>query len=624
VVRSSRNFAAVVDSPGSDGSTGGGTDASTNTNASTNTGTDDRTSVDTVARRVRTPRAWLLASAVVVGLVHYWIADPQSGPRIFADEIGYLADARYLAGGPVIDMSHTAFYAGGFSLVIAPLSRLFAHNPGHLYESVIVLQAILAGVSVVMIAHVCRWLFATRWSVAIVAALVAGLYPAFVINTGFTWSESMLAFALLVAVTAVAWVLRSLDRQPLPQRAIFLRSALAGAACAYVVTVHNRTVLAMVAAVALLGVALVLRKAARATIFLGAGFILVAGAGQVLNKHLNKVLWHGAGGVDASSDVTDLLHPHGLWLASRAAIGQYWYQFVATGGIIAIALTALVLLALRNRRTTLAASAGATLSSSRSTFATVLVVIFAGLLAVATVFLANGNRADAIVYGRYLDIATPLLVAIGITWLCTLPSPRSLGIAATVVVASSASWIVLHFGARLELARPYNRATTMGTLGWLNPHNGGIVLFDPTVWAVAIALVAATVSFVVRRQRASRWIATIAIAGAVVSLFSWQLSFAHRALLNSLAAGAADTHATVQAVHDSGATELTLDKSITVVDRLALAFWLPSVKLVESTPAIAACSRTVSISHAARPAVGEVHIRSGGVLYLFRGTHNCP
>ncbi len=609
MVRSSQRQAAVVDPSGSD--------ATSSVNA-------DRAPVED--RKARVHRAWLLASAVVVGVVHYWIADPQAGPRIFADEIGYLADARFLAGGHAIDMSHTAFYAGGFSLLITPLSRLFASNPGHLYESVILLQTVLAGVSIVLIAFLTRWLLSTSWGVAIIGALVAGLYPAFVINTGFAWSESMLAFALLLAMSAVAWVLRTLDRDPARNRAraLYVRAALAGAACAYVITIHNRTVLAMVATVVILGAALVVRRAPIASLFLGCAFIVVAAAGQVLNKHLNHVLWHGAGGVDASSNVTQLVHPHDMWLASRAAIGQYWYQFVATGGIIAIALTALVLLGLRQRRPSVVTSVRATLSSSHTTFAVMLVVEFVALLAVATVFLAKGNRADAIVYGRYLDIATPLLVALGVAWLGTRPSIRSLGVAAIVVAVSSTSWLVLHFGARLELARPYNRATTMGTLGWIDPRHGGIVLFAPTFWAVLIGLAAITVSVGAQYQQAARNLATVVLATGVAALFGWQLSFAHPALLNALAAGEADTHATVHAVEASGTKQLTLDKSITVVDRLALAYWLPKTTLVESTPAITLCTRTVSISHSVHPPSGQVSLRSGGVLYLSRGTRSCP
>src|SRR4051794_40010190 len=90
-------------------------------------------SPSTPKRKWNPAYAWVWVGAIAVGFVHYWLADGARGPGIFADEVGYMANARYLAGGGIIDMSHTAFYAGGWSLAIAPLSRLFAHNPGHFY-----------------------------------------------------------------------------------------------------------------------------------------------------------------------------------------------------------------------------------------------------------------------------------------------------------------------------------------------------------------------------------------------------------------------------------------------------------------------------------------------------------
>ena len=574
-------------------------------------------------RRASSARVSLFVSASLIAIVHYWLADPQAGPRILADEIGYLANARYLAGGGVIDMSHTAFYAGGYSLAIAPLSRLFAHNPGHLYESIIVLQAVFAGLSVILIARLCRWLFAASWSVSILAACVAGLYPSFVTATGFAWSESMLTFALLVAVSAAAWVVRSFDERPVRSRSMVVRAAIAGCACGYVLTVHNRTMLAMLAVVVILGVALARRHAPGPAIAVAAGFVATAIGGQFLNSRLKQALWRGAGGVDTSGRISSLLRPHGVWAAFRGAVGQYWYQFVATGGLIAIALTALALLALRTSQRTPGQPDGERRSSSRSTVAAIIFVVFVALFAVSVVFLANGKRGDAIVYGRYLDIATPLLIAVAVTWLGTSPSPRSLRIASAAVVASSAGWLVLHFGARVELARRYNRVTTFSILGWLDTHRGGPMLLVPTLCAVAIALGALAISFAVRHQAARRRIGTAAIASGVACLFIWQLTFTHSRILTALASGATHTRATVRVIDKTGTSELGLDQSITVVDKLAFAFWLPDVTFRDMAPSTASCSRSVSISRATHPSPGQTQIASSGAFHLYRGQRSC-
>ena len=57
------------------------------------------------ATRSHGGHVWLWLGALGVGIVHFWLADGARGPAIFADEIGYIANARYLAGGGVIDMS---------------------------------------------------------------------------------------------------------------------------------------------------------------------------------------------------------------------------------------------------------------------------------------------------------------------------------------------------------------------------------------------------------------------------------------------------------------------------------------------------------------------------------------
>ncbi len=78
---------------------------------------------------------------------------------------------------------------------------------------------------------------------------------------------------------------------------------------------------------------------------------------------------------------------------------QCWYQLLATGGVVSVALTAFVQLTRRNRHTT-------------------LVAIFVRLLAIATVALANWNRPTQSGTSR-TRYRHKLLVAIGITRLST-------------------------------------------------------------------------------------------------------------------------------------------------------------------------------------------------------------
>jgi hypothetical protein len=566
--------------------------------------------------------ACLWLGALAVGIVHYWLADGARGPGIFADEVGYMANARYLAGGGIIDMSHTAFYAGGWSLAIAPLSRLFANNPGHFYASVIATQAVLAVFSVVLIGQLCRWLFDTRWSIATLAACTAGLYTAFVSNSGFVWSESALTFTLLVVITASVWLLRTAADPQARTRTLVIGALVTGATAGYLVTVHRRTLAAALALLVILGVYLWrTRKTSMAAVTI-VTFAVVTYAGQILNHELNHAIWKGKGGVDASAKVSTLLTAHGVKESIITGAGQTWYQLVATGGLVGIGVVALVLLAWNRTGP----------NAERRTAAGIVVAVFGLLLAVSVAFLANGSRADHVVYGRYVDIATPLLIAVGITWLATRPSTRALVIAAiSLMVVLFGSLLVLEL-ASSHLDRPYNRVTTLGILGWLDYHpgEGSPAILRATLWTAVIGLGVIAITYVTQSggkdgtQQATRsWIGIGAVCAIVVCLFGWQLSFVHPKLLDALANGSNHTQSTAQAVRRTGVAEVALEPSISVVDRLGLEFWLPGYKFVATNPQIGACSSVVSLSRKPTATTPAQALPPAGGMYLFRGQKAC-
>ena len=393
----------------------------------------------------------------------------------------------YLAGGGVIDMSHTAFYSGGWSLAMVPLSRLFAGHPGRFYSSVIVLESLLAAGSVVMMAQLCRWLFATRWSVAILAAATAGLYPAFVVNTGLAWSESMLAFALLVVLTASAWLIRVAGTVTPVRRTLIVRVLVAGTACAYLVTVHRRTLFAALGTLVVVCGYLLRKRSPAAAAAMFTSFAVLGYGGERLNRYLDNAIWGGKGGVDTSGKLSSLLTAHGMKEVVITGAGQSWYQLVGTGGLVAIGLLALVFVCLDQKSR----------STERRVVAALVVVVFGLLLAVSVAFLANGRRADQVVYGRYVDIATPLLVAVAITWIATRPPKRLLVVvAAGLAVSLLSSWIVLDRWGGDRLAEPFNRVTTIAIVGWI--HGGSPQLLRATSWAALIGLGAIAIALVVR------------------------------------------------------------------------------------------------------------------------------
>src|SRR5207244_3970173 len=129
------------------------------------------------------------------------------------------------------------------------LSRVLWDQPARLYECAIAVQAGLAGASVVLMYLLMRWLIGATRAVALTAAVVASFFPTFLTNVGFAWAEPMLTFALLAALTSAVWLLRGIEERPCGPAFLLPRALLAGVACGYVVTVHNRAVLAAIAVV---------------------------------------------------------------------------------------------------------------------------------------------------------------------------------------------------------------------------------------------------------------------------------------------------------------------------------------------------------------------------------------
>src|ERR1044072_6837451 len=85
----------------------------------------------------------LLAGTFVLFAARLALSLIRTGPVLVADEIGYLTNARVLAGGLPGQLEQAPFYRGGYSLLIAPLVEL-GPSPPFPYHLVLALNAALA------------------------------------------------------------------------------------------------------------------------------------------------------------------------------------------------------------------------------------------------------------------------------------------------------------------------------------------------------------------------------------------------------------------------------------------------------------------------------------------------
>src|SRR6266508_2417912 len=101
------------------------------------------------ARKVPRPPAelwslgWLLLAGFLLQVVlRVAISIGRDGPTNFADETGYLANARAIAGGVPGALQMAALYRGGYSLLLLPAQWL-GHRPLSEYQGVLVTNAVL-------------------------------------------------------------------------------------------------------------------------------------------------------------------------------------------------------------------------------------------------------------------------------------------------------------------------------------------------------------------------------------------------------------------------------------------------------------------------------------------------
>ena len=139
---------------------------------------------------------------------HLALAWRLPGPILYEDALGYLAIARHLAGWgpPMLVNGPNNSYHFGYSLLLAPFYPLL-DSSWKVFRAALVLDSVLASLQVIVLDALARGLFGLRRSVSWMAALAAALYPAWLLQSSFAWTESLFALAfsgyVLLAFQAV-------------------------------------------------------------------------------------------------------------------------------------------------------------------------------------------------------------------------------------------------------------------------------------------------------------------------------------------------------------------------------------------------------------------------------------
>jgi hypothetical protein len=394
----------------------------------------------------------------------------------------------------------------GYSVLLAP-AYWFVDTGEGIVRAALTLNALLAGVSAMILARLLvRW--TTSWrrpdgssalrpsTVAAIAVAVA-VSPAAIASSAYTWAEAMVTCTFLATVWSMQ---RFVDSGRLAH------AIVATGAAAVAMTTHGRS-LALLPTVILVAAAILAarRRWAAAAAVTGVGILL----GLVSLRFTGRVhdaVWDDPSEINTPGSVIERLDaPVAL---ADSFVGQAWYQLVASAGLIGVG-TAVVLGSLWRR--------GARLDRSS---AGVLVALTTPLVMTSVTFMADRERSDQLVYGRYVDAIVWPLVALGMAVVASaLVEPGQRRTRVDTVIVSATAITCGTFGLIVAWRHGDQLAGDVGLrmmVPGLLPHIGGadgvpVLRITATTIAVLVAMILAM------RRRLGRttitWIVVVSICG---------------------------------------------------------------------------------------------------------------
>jgi hypothetical protein len=146
------------------------------------------------------PFNWrLFLLSVVIGCAYLAVSWHTSGPAYLRDEIGYLANAAFLANHRIDAASS---YHAGYSLLITP-AFLFS-DPDLVWKAVLTINAIMWAANFAMLYAILRRVLPqTQPSRLLTATIVSALYPTWIISSGYALATTAFVTVFLVSILAL-------------------------------------------------------------------------------------------------------------------------------------------------------------------------------------------------------------------------------------------------------------------------------------------------------------------------------------------------------------------------------------------------------------------------------------
>jgi hypothetical protein len=155
-------------------------------------------------------------SSIGIGAAFLLISLHSSGPAYLEDEIGYLANAAFLAGHRIDAASS---YHAGYSLLIAPMFLL--SDPYLVWKGVLAINAALWAASFVMLHAILRRLLPNASGPTLLTAtIVSALYPTWIISSGYAFATTAFVAVFLASVFSLFFWTKNKPSSLLPHSAL--------------------------------------------------------------------------------------------------------------------------------------------------------------------------------------------------------------------------------------------------------------------------------------------------------------------------------------------------------------------------------------------------------------------
>lgn len=409
-------------------------------------------------------------TTVVLAVSVFFIHGPSTRP----DELSYLLNGRVLTGHdetPLPDVR--AFYQAGYSMVTA-VGSLFGASIDVQFRVSLLLNIIfvfLTGLTLyaLMTRH---FSISTRWA-ALVAATIS-IAPSVAAFSLFAYAESLSRLLIALIVLLVFEVTAN---------PTFPKMIATGAVAGFLPIVHGRFVLLLpLTVIVIIGAGLLATPRRYKIIAAGLGACAaVYLAFDQLNAYLRDDLYVESVGKEDRilQRMTTLSEwPHIL----RSAAGQMWYLVSTSFGLAFVGLAVITITAWQR--------------ASQRSWRDVLpvgyiIAMVASIALTSSAQLAHITRPDHLIYGRYVEAVSPVLVAVACAALLTSPRWKLWGVGLSVSALLTVVLLIATDGDRLRemiTANRYFSPPNAIALDWTRNAFAPIGYVVLTVVFIAIAI----------------------------------------------------------------------------------------------------------------------------------------